>query len=102
MAELSDAALIKQHEGRVWRWFFRSSGSSAFPIDTCPGICAFDGCPEVHRSSAEGGELPFRKVGTHRRVLFKDLMQYRAASQARRKNVLDELTREPQELGLGY
>jgi len=45
---------------------------------------------------------PFRKVGTHRRVLFKDLMPYRAASEARRKNVLDELTREPQELGLGY
>lgn len=50
----------------------------------------------------EGGELPFRKVGTHRRVMFKDLMQYRAASQARRKDALDELTREAQELGLGY
>jgi len=50
----------------------------------------------------EGGELPFRKVGTQRRVMFKDLMQYRAASQARRKDALDELTREAQELGLGY
>lgn len=50
----------------------------------------------------ESGELPFRRVGTHRRVLFKDLMDYRAASQAQRKEALDELTREAQELGLGY
>lgn len=50
----------------------------------------------------EGGELPFRKVGTHRRVMFRDLMRFRAASQARRKDALDELTREAQELGLGY
>ena len=28
----------------------------------------------------EAGELPFRKVGTHRRVMFKDLIEYRARS----------------------
>lgn len=50
----------------------------------------------------ESGELPFRKVGTHRRVLFKDLMDYRAKSQIDRKAALDELAREAQELGLGY
>jgi excisionase family DNA binding protein len=50
----------------------------------------------------EGGELAFRKVGTHRRVLFKDLMEYRARSQVNRKGALDELTRQAQELGMGY
>ena len=50
----------------------------------------------------EGGALPFRKVGTHRRVLFKDLMAYRAASQLDRKAALDELTKQAQELGMGY
>ncbi len=50
----------------------------------------------------EGGELPFRKVGTHRRVLFKDLMEYRANSLVNRKAALDELTKQAQELGMGY
>ena len=50
----------------------------------------------------EAGELPFRKVGTHRRVMFKDLMEYRARSQVKRKAALDELARDAQELGMGY
>ena len=50
----------------------------------------------------EGGLLPFHKVGTHRRVKFRDLMAYREKSQSVRKNALDELTREAQELGMGY
>jgi excisionase family DNA binding protein len=50
----------------------------------------------------EHGELPFRKVGTHRRVMFKDLMDYRAKSQVVRKAALDELTREARDLGIGY
>lgn len=50
----------------------------------------------------EGGALPFRKVGTHRRVLFKDLMEYRAKSLVNRKVALDELTKQAQELGMGY
>lgn len=50
----------------------------------------------------EAGELPFRKVGTHRRVMFKDLMEYRARSQVDRKAALDELGRDAQELGMGY
>lgn len=50
----------------------------------------------------EGGLLPFHKVGTHRRVKFRDLMAYREKSQSIRKHALDELTREAQELGMGY
>jgi excisionase family DNA binding protein len=50
----------------------------------------------------EKGELPFHKVGTHRRVRFGDLMAYRRREHEARHQALDELARQGQELGLGY
>lgn len=50
----------------------------------------------------ERNEIPFRKVGTHRRVAFGDLYTYREKSLARRREALDELARQAQELNLGY
>jgi excisionase family DNA binding protein len=50
----------------------------------------------------EEGKLPFHKVGTHRRVRFVDLAEYRTKSRAKSKRLLDELTQEAQDLGLGY
>jgi excisionase family DNA binding protein len=44
--------------------------------------------------------IPYRKVGTHRRVLFKDLMAYKAEHRRARGAALDDLTRLSQELGL--
>lgn len=52
-------------------------------------------------SLLEKKELEFRKVGTHRRVLFKDLLEYRKRSHVARKQALDELAAHSQELGLG-
>ena len=46
------------------------------------------------------GRIPFHRVGTHRRVLFKDVMAYRAEHRRARRTALDELTRLDQELGL--
>ena len=48
----------------------------------------------------DDGRIPFRRVGTHRRVLFKDVMTYKAEHRRARKAALDELTRLDQELGL--
>lgn len=50
----------------------------------------------------EEGEIPYRKVGTHRRVKAKDVLAYMETSRKRGQEILDELIREGQELGLGY
>lgn len=50
----------------------------------------------------ERGELPFRKVGTHRRVRYQDVLDYKVRNDEERRKILDELTAQAQELGLGY
>ena len=50
----------------------------------------------------ESKKLPFHKVGTHRRVLFKDVIAYKKSLDGKRSNALDDLTKQAQELGLGY
>lgn len=50
----------------------------------------------------DDGLIPSRKVGTHRRVLFLDLMAYKQKTNAARLKALEELTALDQELGLGH
>ncbi len=50
----------------------------------------------------EKGVIPYRKVGTHRRVMFKDLMEYKQTMDHNRLDALEELSAIDQELGLGY
>jgi excisionase family DNA binding protein len=48
----------------------------------------------------ESGEIPFHRVGTHRRVRLQDLMAYRQARSQARRTALAEMAREAQEVGL--
>jgi excisionase family DNA binding protein len=50
----------------------------------------------------EEGKIPFRTVGKYRRVRFDDVMAYKRKDDEARAKVLDQLTAEAQELGMGY
>jgi excisionase family DNA binding protein len=50
----------------------------------------------------ESGQIPHRKVGTHPRVLFQDVMAYKQKIDADRLKALNELSVLDQELKLGY
>ena len=47
----------------------------------------------------EAGEIPFEMVGTHRRVAFGELMEYKRRDDQERRRAADELTELGQELG---
>lgn len=50
----------------------------------------------------EEGVIPFRKVGSHRRILMEDLLAYANRQTETRKEQLQFLTQQAQALNLGY
>lgn len=46
--------------------------------------------------------IPYRLVGSHRRVLLTHLQDFKEEMDARRHEILDELERQAQRLGMGY
>lgn len=53
-------------------------------------------------SLLKAGELPHIKVGSHRRILARDVLAYRDKVLGMRRRALTELTQEAERLGLGY
>lgn len=53
-------------------------------------------------SLLEEGKLPYRKVGTRRKILFEDLMNYRKKDDTERLKILNKLTEDAQDLDMGY
>jgi excisionase family DNA binding protein len=51
-------------------------------------------------SLLEGGDIPFHKVGTHRRVTFRDLVQFEKRRDEARKAALDDLASAVDKAGL--
>ncbi len=50
----------------------------------------------------EQGALPFKKVGSHRRIMLEDLLAYEAKKSKLRQDQLQLLAEQAQELQLGY
>ena len=48
----------------------------------------------------ERGDIPFLKLGTHRRIRFNDLMKYKKRRDAERERALDEIAQISQEFGM--
>lgn len=48
------------------------------------------------------GLIPHHKVGTHRRIYFRDVLEYRQQRMGQSRAALDALTDQAQKLGLGY
>jgi excisionase family DNA binding protein len=50
----------------------------------------------------ESKQIPFKKVGSHRRVLLMDIMEYQDQLAKQREDQLDFLSNQAQDLNLGY
>ena len=53
-------------------------------------------------SLLEANEIPFKMVGTHRRIRIRDLLAYKQADDAERRKTIDELAAEGQDQGFEY
>ena len=53
-------------------------------------------------SLLESGEIAYRNVGRYRRIRYQDLLDYQARRTHRRKEAMDELVAQAQELNIGY
>jgi len=50
----------------------------------------------------DAGKIPFHRVGTHKRVSFREIKRYKEEQKKRSYAVLAELQAEAQDLNLGY
>jgi excisionase family DNA binding protein len=50
----------------------------------------------------ETGEIPFHKLGRHRRIRFADLMAYKERIDSDSREAADVLSAEAQDMGMGY
>lgn len=50
----------------------------------------------------EKNKIPFKRVGTRRRVLAEDVLRYKEEIDKKRLDVLDELAKQAQEHDMGY
>jgi len=50
----------------------------------------------------EKGDIPYKKVGSHRRILLQDILEYESKFKKKRRKQLNKLAADAQKLNLGY
>lgn len=68
---------------------------------TTQSAAEFLGCSRPHLVKLlENGKIPFAKVGKHRRVKFEDVVNYKNEMKARQEQILMDIMKTDEELGL--
>jgi len=68
---------------------------------TTQAASEFLGCSRPHLISLlETGEIPFIKVGKHRRIKYEDVAQYKAQMYSKQRNRIIEMMKMDEDLGL--
>lgn len=68
---------------------------------TTQAAAEFLGCSRPHLVKLlEDGEIPFTKIGKHRRVKFEDLVDYKKKKREEREALIVEIMKGDEELGL--
>ncbi|CAM3421454.1 Helix-turn-helix domain-containing protein [Deinococcus saxicola] len=58
--------------------------------------------PYLIEQLLDGRKIPFRKVGKHRRILVRDVLEYQQRDEAEKRALVREITELAQEMGLEY
>lgn len=68
---------------------------------TTQAAAEFIGCSRPHFVKLlENGEIPFTKVGRHRRVRFEDIAKYKEAMKKKQEDAIVRMMKSDEELGL--
>ena len=68
---------------------------------TTQAAANFLGCSRPHLIKLlEGGDIPFHKIGRHRRIQFADLVAYKQRSRAKQRALLGEMMADDEASGL--
>jgi excisionase family DNA binding protein len=95
-----------QHFGRIVRLMSERKAIVMLPEDeafTTQAAANYLGVSRQHLVDLlEKGEIPHHKVGSHRRVTFKDLLAYERKRDKNRREALDRLSDEVHAAGLYF
>jgi excisionase family DNA binding protein len=68
---------------------------------TTQAAAEFIGCSRPHFVKLlENGEIPFTKVGRHRRVRFEDIAKYKETMKKKQEDAIVRMMKSDEELGL--